>query len=309
MPEPPPPPDRDPLKGFLYALAGTVLIAWTTFVFAKYALDKDRGFSPGMFGLLWTSAASVYLLAMLAVQGRLGDVWVGRAVAARLTLAGLFAGAAHVLFWSGLARLDAAFASFLMRFAPVLVILGSVVFLRERLRWIEAPAIGVMVFGGCVSFFGDWRVVGSGVGLILLSAVTAAVWRLIFKAELQRIRPMGANVYRLFMSVVVLLAWVLCTGEHGVSAEPGRWAVLLVGAFLGPCLAMTLLFHSYRHWDLSRVAMVWMAEPLFVLPAALLLPGISPTWRQFGGGLVIVIGGFWLVWLHGRRRTGRGGTA
>jgi len=293
---------HDPTKGFLYSLAGIALIAWTTFVFAKYALDEERGFSPGMFGLLWTSAASVYLVAMLAARGRLGDVRVPRAVAAKLTVAGLFAGAAHVLFWSGLARLDASFAAFLMRFAPVLVILGSVAFLGERLRWIEAAAIGVMVLGGCVSSLGDWRVVGTGVVLILLSAVTAMIWRLIFKAQLQRIRPMGANAYRLFMSFAVLLTWVLCTGDHRVSAEPGRWAALLVGAFLGPCVAMTLLFHSYRYWDLSKASMVWMAEPLFVLPVALLMPSASLTWRQFAGGMIILAGGFWLVWMHGRHR-------
>ena len=289
---------HNPRKGFFYSLAGIALIAWTTFVFAKFALDKEQGFSPGMFGLLWTSAASVYLMVMLAARGWLRDVCVGRAVAVKLLAAGLFAGVAHILFWSGLARLDASFAAFLMRFAPVLLILGSVVFLRERLKWIEVPAIGVMVLGGCVSFLGDWQVVGTGVALLMLSAVAAATWRLIFKAQLQRIPPMAANVYRLGMSVLVLLVWVACRGEWTVSADGSRWAALLTGAFLGPCLAMTLLFNSYRYWDLSKASMVWMAEPLFVLPVALLMPGASLTVQQFVGGMIILAGGFWLVWQH-----------
>jgi drug/metabolite transporter (DMT)-like permease len=299
---------HNPRKGFAYSLAGIALIAWTTFIFAKFALDKEKGFSPGMFGLLWTSSASVYLTVILAVRGRLRDVLVPRAVAVKLLIAGLFAGVAHILFWSGLSLLDASFTAFLARFAPVLVILGSVVFLRERLKWIEVPAIGVMVLGGCVSSIGDWNVVGTGVVLIMLSAVAAATWRLIFKAHLQQIPPMGANIYRLGMSALVLLVWVTCRGEWAVNADGYRWTALLVGAFLGPCVAMTLLFTSYRYWDLSRASMVWMAEPLFVLPIAAFLPGASLTMQQFIGGMIILAGGFWLVWQHYARQQDDKGT-
>jgi len=42
----------DPLKGFFYALAGSVLVS-TNWVTAKYGL---RGFNPETFSLVWTSA-------------------------------------------------------------------------------------------------------------------------------------------------------------------------------------------------------------------------------------------------------------
>jgi drug/metabolite transporter (DMT)-like permease len=114
--------------------------------------------------------------------------------------------------------------------------------------------------------------------------------------------PTVANFYRCVISAVLIGLWAALSGQFHFHAEPLRWAAVFGGALLGPCLAMSLMFTSYRHWDLSKTSMVVMAEPLIVLPASLLLPGRSLTLQQVIGGLIILAGGFWLVWMHGRHR-------
>jgi drug/metabolite transporter (DMT)-like permease len=288
----------NPVKGFLYALTGTALGGWSAFVFAKHALHPEEGFTPAMFALLWAAAALGYLLVLLRIRGELKLLWAGRVAIGGLLLSGLFAGATGIFCWAGLARLDPSFAAFLGRFSPVLVILGGAVFLRERLTWLEVVAVGVMLFGGFFSLIGNWNVVGAGVVLMILSCVSGALWRLTTKMQSHYIPPMVANVWRLAVTALLLLVWVGVRGDWAIHAEPSRWAALLVGAFLGPCLGITLVLTSYRYWAVSRAAMVWMAEPLFVLPVALLLPSAALTLRQFIGGMIIMLGGFWLVWMH-----------
>jgi drug/metabolite transporter (DMT)-like permease len=295
-------------RGFLFALGGAVTVAVTTFVLAKIAMDREEGFHPGTFAFTWTAAASVYLFAGLAARGRLWYLVLTRRAAGHVLAAGVVGGLAHILFWSGLARLDPAFTAFLMRFAPVLVILLSAAFLGERLSGLEMVAVAVMVAGGCVISLGQWENADAraGVVLVLLSSVAAALWRVLVKARSHHVHPVAANFYRLAISAVLLGPWAWSAGVLDFGVGWDRWAVLLVGALLGPCIGMSLTFNSYRYWDLSRSSMVLMTQPLIVLPFAALMPGPSLTLRQLAGGMVILMGGMWLVWLHRRASAGRG---
>ena len=294
--------DRDPVKGFLYAAGATVILSLTTYIFSKYAMDKDRGLNPATFAFVWTGAASGFLLILLIVRGQWRGIRLSRRAAKTMVVMGVLGGLAHIFFWCGLALLNAAFASFLMRFMSVLVIVGCVVFLGERLSGFEVIAIAVMLAGGCVCFIGTWQVSGAGLALILLCTVAGAAWRVLAKAGAPHVAPMVGNFYRVAISAVLVGIWAAASGRLEFHAEPARWAAVFTGALLGPCIAMSLMFTSYRYWDLSRTSMVVMAEPLIVLPASLLLPGRPLSLEQLGGGLIILGAGFWLVWMHGRRR-------
>ena len=119
----------DPVRGFFYSLGGALLIS-TNFVTAKYGLE---GFNPETFSLVWTCGAAVYAFGIALVGKSSRDqIFPVRSMKAILVL-GTATGFGMVLAWKGLATLDAAFASFLWRFFPVLTILSGVFFLKERL--------------------------------------------------------------------------------------------------------------------------------------------------------------------------------
>jgi len=295
--------DRDPVKGFLYALSAVVILSMTTYIFSKYAMDVERGgVRPVTFAFAWTGAATVYLFVLLAVRGRIRELWLPRGARARMVAMGVLSGLAHILFWLGLSRLNAAFTSFLMRFMSVLVILGCVAFLGERVKRLEVVAIGVMLVGGCISSVGAWRVAGPGILLIGLATLAGAAWRVMAKAGAAQVPPMVGNFYRVAFAAVLIGGWAAGTGRLDFTGHADRWAVLFIGALLGPCIGMSLMFASYRYWDLSKTSMIVMAEPLIVLPASLLLPGRPLSLQQLIGGLIILVGGFWLAWTHRRRR-------
>jgi drug/metabolite transporter (DMT)-like permease len=284
-----------------------MVLGLTTYIFSKYAMDEERGLGPMSFACAWTGAAAVYALALIAVTGRLREVRLPRGTRRTVLLSGLFCGMAHIPFWHAVELLNPAFVSFLARFIPAVMILASIVFFRERLtRW-EVVAAAAMLAGGAVTTIGgEWRIVGRGMLLMGITAVFGTTWRMLAKRTTSHTLPIVANMYRCAVSAVVVATWGLAVGRLQFDADAARWAALLVGALLGPCLGVSLMYLSFRHWPLSRTAMVMMAQPLIVLPASILVRKRPLTAFQFIGGLIILAGGMWLIWLHGRVLESRG---
>ncbi|MFH0778701.1 MAG: DMT family transporter [Candidatus Eisenbacteria bacterium] len=285
-------------RGFLFALGGTVVVS-TNFVTAKYGL---KGFNPETFSLVWTAAAAVYSLLIVLGSGQLRQLALPGTCARDVALLGVATGAGMILGWAGLARLDPSFSSFLWRFHPLLVIVLSVLILRERLTAKELAPAAIMILGGCISTIGRWNIVGTGVVLTLLSCCAVAVQVTIAKSRVQEMHPNVLVFYRVASGSVVILLWCLLVGDIRFDVEARYWHVTLLGAFLGPCLSYLLTFRSYRHWDLSRSSMVTTAQPLFVIPFAYLAFGTLPTGRELIGGFIILAGAFWLAWKHVFRR-------
>ena len=298
MTDAPRPTARDPLKGFLFALAGSVLLA-SNYIIAKYAL---RGFGPLTFAFIWVSVAALLMLLVIALQGKLRLLAVPRPAVKYVVIIGLFAWVNQSAFWAGLTRLDPSFASFLGRFWQLFAVLGGVLVLRERLSRAEVFAGALMIIGGCVSSVGDWDIVGTGVVLIVIACAAFAALSVTMKLAVRRSDPLVLNFYRLVCASVALGIGLLLSGAADFArAMPGHWGALLLGAVLAPCAGVVCMVQSYRYWELSRSTLVYMLQPLLVLPAACLALGMYPTRQQVIGGLIILAGGLWLVWIHGRR--------
>ncbi|TET18720.1 MAG: hypothetical protein E3J78_05875, partial [Candidatus Cloacimonadota bacterium] len=61
---------NSPLKGFLFALAGTILVS-TNFITAKYGLN---GFNPETFSVIWTVSATIYAFLIVVGTGHWKDL-------------------------------------------------------------------------------------------------------------------------------------------------------------------------------------------------------------------------------------------
>ncbi len=285
----------NPRKGLLYSLAATAVVA-TNYVTAKYALG---GFNPWTFSLVWTSAAAVYTFLVVLISGRSREIILPRGELAAMVWLGFATAATMILAWLSLDLLNPAFAAFLSRFSPVLAIAFGVFFLSERLSLrLLAPA-GLMVVGGCISMVGRWQIVGLGVVFGLLACCGVATQRLIAKIKVSKVHPNIVTFYRVFVGALVLALVVLGVGKAEFANVEGKyWAVMLLGAFLGPCLGHLLMFRSYMYWELSRASIVVIVQPLLVIPLAYLVFGKFPGGMELIGGMVILIGAFWLAWVH-----------
>jgi len=285
---------QDNTKGFLYALGGTLLVS-TNYITAKYGL---MGFNPETFSLIWTVSASCYAFLILVISGRSKELSIPRRSIPGIAILGLATGAGMILGWSGLALLDPAFASFLWRFSPVLIILLSLFVLGERLRMIEVLPMAVMVAGGALTTLGRWHIVGPGVVLTLTACIAVAVQMLVVKMNVGRIHPNILVFYRVALAAFVIGLWTVARGRLILDISAPHLLVTLLGAFLGPCASFLLTFRSYRYWPLSRSSIILTAQPLLVLPMAYLVFGKIPSGLELAGGVVILAGAFFLVWLH-----------
>ena len=289
-----------PLPGMLFALGATICFA-TNAVTAKYGLSREGGFGYGTFALIWGAAAAAYALAFVIASGQTRRLAVPRHTFLRLAGIGLSTGLCMVFSWSGLTLLEPTFFAFVYRFAPVMTIGLSAVFLGERLSPMEFGAAALMVLGGFICKAGEWHVAWQGVALTLLGCLAAAFTGLLAKKTVADLPAAVMGFYRNLIGALVIVPYTFLSGNADFSVAPSIWAVTLTGAFLGPCLGQILLFRSYGHWQLSRSTMVRQVGPLFVLPLAYVFLRNLPTGRELVGGAVILAGAFWFLWIHFRR--------
>ncbi len=288
------------LKGFLYAFGGTFLVS-TNYVTAKYGLGA---FNPETFSLVWTSAAAFYSFLVVLFNGQGRELRLSRESFLPVFFMGFFTGVGMILCWGGLKYLDPTFSAFLWRLQPVLTILLSGIFLKERLHWEEFPPLLLLVIGGCISTWGRWHIVGLGVVLTLSACFTSTIQVMLAKSMIRDIHPNILVFYRASIGSLFIALWTLLITKRGDFHIPlPYWGVTLLGAFLGPCASFLLTFRSYRYWELSRSSMVGMVSPLIALPLAYIFLNQFPAKREIYGGILILAGSFWLSWVYFFKRT------
>jgi drug/metabolite transporter (DMT)-like permease len=281
-------------KGFLFALAGTVLVS-TNYVTAKHGL---RGFNPYTFSMIWTISATCYSFIIVVLSGKTRELVLPRHFVLRMAALGFATGIGMIFGWAGLALLDPSFASFLWRFGPALTIIAGYVVLREKMSAWEILPFAIMLIGGVISTIGVWQAVATGVVLTFLACVTVAIQMLIAKKSISNLHPNTLVFFRVAGAAVAITLYTLLINKVEFSGDITHWAATLSGAFFGPCCSFLLTFRSYRYWSLSRSSIVLTIQPLFVLPMAYIAFGKIPTVLQLAGGAIILTGALWLAKLH-----------
>lgn len=285
---------HDNTKGFLFALAGAILVS-TNFVTAKHGL---KGFNPYTFSMIWTIAAACYSIIAVVLSGRIRELILPRSLILRMVVLGVATGVGMILGWAGLALLDPSFTAFLWRFAPALTIIASYIGLREKMSAWELLPFAIMLIGGVISTIGTWHAVATGVVLTILACATVAIQMLVAKKSITDLHPNILVFYRVSGAAVVITLYTLLIRRVEFSGDISHWTATLFGALLGPCCSFLLTFRSYRYWSLSRSSIVLTIQPLFVLPMSYIAFGQIPTGLQLIGGVIILAGALWLAKLH-----------
>ncbi|MCX6894804.1 MAG: DMT family transporter [Verrucomicrobia bacterium] len=288
---------RQQLTGFAFAFVGMVLMS-CNYITAKIAME---GFNPKTFASLWYVEATLLSLGLTFAMGQGRQLRLRGAELRLMLWLGITLTFVALFGWAGLSKMDPTFNSFLSRLTPMMIILLGVVMLKEQVRPLEWVAVAVMVGGGVLSTLGGtWQAEWWAIVLVLAGCFCAALQFTIAKlGDDKGIPPLVVNVYRIAVAAVVITLVTLALGEFDLTkAQPRHWAALLIGALIGPCLSVTLTFASYRYWEMTRTAMVMTLQPLVVFPMAWVMFHDVPGGWKLIGGLVILVGGLWLVALH-----------
>jgi len=210
----------------------------------------------------------------------------------------------HVCLNFGETAVTAGAASFLINTAPVWASLLAVAFLGERLGARGWIGIGV-------SFVGALLIAASsaeGFGLrpeallILLAAVSAAIYLVLQKKLLDRYRPLELTAYSMWAGTLLLMVFAPRLPAQ-VSAAPlgANLALIYLGVFPG-ALAYVIYAFALARLPATRLAsFLYAVSPLTVVISWLWLGEVPPTFALLGGALALA--GVALVNAPARKQT------
>lgn len=217
---------------------------------------------------------------------RRGDVLIALASGVFLAL--------HFYTWiTSLGYTTVASSTVLVTTHPIFVVIGSYLFLKEKIP-LKALAAGAAAMAGVMLIgAGDFRLGQEallGDLLAVSGAALVAAYMLIGRKLRQRLSILAYTFLVYGSSTVVLLLLTLATNTPMFPYPPATWLL-----FLGLALVPTIGGHTLFNWALGYlpapvVSMSILGEPVGATVLALLFLGEVPSLQQLTGGAVILLG-------------------
>ena len=227
-----------------------------------------------------------------------------------LAVAGLLSN--YIFYLIGLDHTTAEAAQILIQLAPLMLLVGSVLFFKEpfsALQW-----LGVITFTiGLVLFFHHrLRTLASEdesylLGMILL-LLAAATWAAYGLAQKQLLKHVSANDLLLLIFIAGSLCFLPASSPSQIQHLDSVGLLMLAFAALNTIVAYGCLGKAMALWESSRVSATITLTPLltlfFVFLSNSFYPGFIPTepldWLNWAGA-VLVVGGSTVAALGSQR--------
>jgi drug/metabolite transporter (DMT)-like permease len=210
----------------------------------------------------------------------------------------------HFTYFKTISLTNVATAILLEYLAPVLILMFSVAFLKERLTW-ALPAAVAMSVAGCALMVGaigggGLSVSPAGVGWGLASAVFFALYTVLGKYAAHRYSQWTLLAYGLGAAAVF---WLLFLGPGpvlGVLADVRRFGAVLFIAVVSTIAPFGAFLTALQHIDATKASITATLEPGIAAVAAFLLLGEALAPLQLLGG-ALVLAAILVVQLPARR--------
>ena len=250
---------------------------------------------------VWRLAIAWGVIGVLLVARGGWREWHG--LSRRDLLLALAAGALlAVHFWSWIASLShttVAASVLLVNLHPVVIVAGSLLWLKERPTRAQLVGIAVALVGAGVIALdgrGDPDAGGAagaafGNSLAILGAVTVGLYYLVGRSLRQRLSllPYVGLVYG--ACLLVLLAFSAVQGTH-LAPQPSREWGIFAAIAIGPMLVGHTGFNwSLRYVPAFVVSLLLLLEPVGASLLAFFLPAIRETpgvWTLVGGAVLLL---------------------
>jgi drug/metabolite transporter (DMT)-like permease len=218
---------------------------------------------------------------------------VSRRAVTLLVLHATLAGLGCACWYTALASMDVAVATFVGRTEVLVTVVLSLLLLGERLTRLETVGGAVALAGLVLMTLPLGRPAAAahttGILWILVGSLAFGAGEILAKPAL---RLMSPTTFALGRNVLLAAGWTVVALLTGVAEVPS-WPVLLSAgavALLGPVFARLLYLSAIRVIALSRAALVAQTMPLFAAVVGFLALGTSPQPHEWAGGLVLLLG-------------------
>ena len=211
-------------------------------------------------------------------------------------------GGNFVLFNASVAYLSASATQIIAQAGPMLLMLGSVVVLREPLRRIQVSGVATLLLGFGLFFnerLADLLCFREGYGLGLALGLTAAVvWAVYGVTQKILLREMAPPRIMRALYTVCALALTPFAAPQSLLRLDALQSICLAYCCLNTLVAYGAFSRAMACWHTAKVSAVITLTPLFTLVFAklfhLLGPAFFPAdplnWLSYGGALVVVCG-------------------
>lgn len=193
--------------------------------------------------------------------------------------------------------MDAGVASTILFTYPVMTAVIMALFFHERLNWVTGASIALSFIGVALLYRGDGQVVLPWVGvvLVLLSALSYAVYIVVVNRSKIKLSPFKINFYVLLCCALGMLVYSLLSGEpitlpHGFTS----WFYVLWLATVPAIMALVLLVYAARYAGSTTTAVLGALEPLTAVLIGIFVFGERFTvWLAVG--IVLILASVMLV--------------
>ena len=278
------------LKGYLFAALATLAFS-NVYIFSKAALNEVH---LSQFGLYWCALGVVFSLLFALKGNKIRQITAlnKKQIRILLVLGALEILTTSTFFISINIIPDPAVTSFLGNMFPVMVALGGIIILKERLGWIEIAG-GLLAIAGTfmISYTGGTSLKTlfiAGTGVVFVNALLATTATLIVKVYVKEMSPELFNLNRyIWLFLFAFIMFIVYKQPLIISAR--ALSNVSVGAFL-EFIAILTVYYSYHYIEASRSAIVQSLKGIFVLFGAYLVFKTFPATHQFIGGMTTVLG-------------------
>ena len=265
------------------------------FVFARLLLPHI----PPMTSAFFVLAIATVQVGLFAATRRDVEWGLGRRHLGFFAAIGFLIAGSTVLSYTAVAYVDAGTAAMLGKTGVVFGLLLSVFWLRERLRPIQWVGAILATFGVFVVSYQPGSTVAVGALVIIASAFMYALHAALVKRHGQQMSFLGFFFYRLLLTTLFLLLFVVAFGNL-VMPDASTWVLLLIAGTVDVVISRSLYYLTLRLLSMSLHTIILTLSPVVSIIVALLLFQTFPTVTGLVGGSIILVGVF-LATRAGRR--------
>ena len=242
------------------------------------------------FGMAWIIVSIILLFKKESLK-------VNKREFITLTALGLLFIASSMTLYSSFKYIAAGVASTLLFTYPIMTAVIMALFFHERLNWVTGVSIALSFLGVALLYRGDGQVVLPWVGvvLVLLSALSYAVYIVVVNRSKIKLSPFKINFYVLLCCALGMLAYSFLSGEpitlpHGFTS----WFYVCWLATVPAIMALVLLVYAARYAGSTTTAVLGALEPLTAVLIGIFVFGERFTvWLAVG--IVLILASVMLV--------------
>ena len=240
------------------------------------------------FGLAWVIIALVMGVKALS---RKENLRVSRREFVTLTALGLLFIASSLTLYLSFHHMPAGVASTILFTYPVMTAVIMLVFFGQRLNWPTAAAILLSLAGVLLLYWGDAQGALStkGVVLVLVSALTYALYIIVVDKSPLRMSSFKINFYVLFYCAAGMALFALVSGQPlMVPPTPRAW--LWVGwlAVVPAIMALVMMVYAAKYLGSTPTAILGALEPLTAVLIGVFVFG-EPFGLRLSAGIVLIL--------------------